>query len=195
MRCGAAKSEGRERGRGASHGGCDLEDTCDGFQKKLSVNDGRGADLTALIGTSMGREDIQSEGRAKPVRVLLVEDEFVVSMTLKLQLESNGYDVVGTARTAQAGIELACELRPDVVLMDIGLPDTDGVEATKAIMQSAPTNVIVVTAYGDHRVQDALDAGARLVLAKPILEEQLEQAIARVAGEGPGGANGREGEE
>jgi len=142
----------------------------------------------------MDTEGRQSEDRAKAVRVLLVEDEFVVSMTLKLQLESRGYDVVGTAHTAEAGIELACELRPDVVLMDIGLPDRDGVEATKEIMQLAPTNVIIVTAYGDHRVQQALDSGAQLVLAKPILEEQLAQAIDAVAGEKPGEADGDSGE-
>jgi len=143
----------------------------------------------------MDTERRQGGDEAKAVRVLLVEDEFVVSMTLKLQLESRGYDVVGTARTAEAGIELACELMPDVVLMDIGLPDRDGVEATKEIMQRAPTNVIVVTAYGDHRVQQALDSGARLVLAKPILEEQLAQAIDAVAGEKPGEAHGDSGEE
>ena len=142
----------------------------------------------------MDTEGRQSEDRAKAVRVLLIEDEFVVSMTLKLQLESRGYDVVGTARTAEAGIELACELRPDVVLMDIGLPDRDGVEATKEIMQLAPTNIIIVTAYGDHRVQQALDSGARLVLAKPILEEQLAQAIDAMAEDKPGEAHGDSGE-
>ena len=142
----------------------------------------------------MATEGRQGEDGAKAVRVLLVEDEFVVSMTLKLQLESRGYDVVGTARTAEAGIELACELRPDVVLMDIGLPDRDGVAATKEIMQRAPTNVIIVTAYGDHRVQQALSSGARLVLAKPILEEQLAQAIDAMAGEKPGEERGDSGE-
>ncbi len=143
----------------------------------------------------MATERRQGGDGAKAVRVLLVEDEFVVSMTLKLQLESRGYDVVGTAGTTEAGIELACELRPDVVLMDIGLPDRDGIEATKEIMQLAPTNVIIVTAYGDHRVQQALDSGARLVLAKPILEEQLAEAIDSVAGEKPAEVHGDSGEE
>ena len=142
----------------------------------------------------MDTERRQGGDEAKAVRVLLVEDEFVVSMTLKLQLESRGYDVVGAARTAEAGIELACELRPDIVLMDIGLPDRDGVAATKEIMQRAPTNVIIVTAYGDHRVQQALSSGARLVLAKPILEEQLAQAIDAMAGEKPGEERGDSGE-
>ena len=138
----------------------------------------------------MATERRQTGDGAKAVRVLLVEDEFVVSMTFKLQLESHGYEVVGTANTAEAGIELACELRPDVVLMDIGLPDRDGIAATKDIMQLAPTNVIIVTAYGDHRVQQALDAGARVVLAKPVLEEQLSQAIEAVTGGQTGEADG-----
>lgn len=146
--------------------------------------------MRARTQRAMASEGRQGEGRAKRVRVVLIEDEFVVSMALKLQLESQGYEVVGTARTAEAGIELACRLRPDVVLMDIGLPDCDGVAATKEIMRVAPTKVIVVTAYGDHRVQQALQAGAQLVLAKPILEEQLGQAVGSVAGENPCAARG-----
>ncbi len=119
-------------------------------------------------------------GGAKRLRVLVVEDEFVVSMTLRVQLEALGCEVVGSARTADQGIELAMELTPDLILMDIGLPGRNGVEATQEIMDNSPTNVIVVTAYGDDRVQQALDAGARMVLTKPILEEQLAQAITTV---------------
>jgi response regulator NasT len=115
--------------------------------------------------------------------VLVVEDEFVVSMTLRVQLEALGCEVVETARTADQGVDLALELRPDLVLMDIGLPGRNGVEATREIMEHSPTNVIVVTAYGDDRVQQAIEAGARMVLTKPILEEQLAQAIAEVMAE------------
>jgi len=139
----------------------------------------------------MATESSETQAEAEPVRVLLVEDEFVVSMTLKLQLEALGCSVVGSARSARDGIDLAETLKPDVVIMDIGLPGLDGVEATRAIMGQSPTSIIVVTAYGDHRVQDALDSGARLVLTKPILEEQLAQAIEVATGrrlEGGGGA-------
>ena len=62
-------------------------------------------------------------------------------------------------------------------------------------MDLAPTNVIILTAYSDNRVQQALDSGARLVLAKPILDEQLIQAIDAVAGEKPGEAQGDSGDE
>lgn len=130
----------------------------------------------------------KSSGETKPgggkrPRVLVVEDEFVVSMTLRVQLEALGCEVVETARTADQGVDLALELRPDLVLMDIGLPGRNGVEATREIMEHSPTNVIVVTAYGDDRVQQAIEAGARMVLTKPILEEQLAQAIAEVMAE------------
>jgi len=130
-------------------------------------------------------------GRPKP-RVLVVEDEFVVSLTLRVQLEAVGCEVVGTAREADTAVELAAELRPDIILMDIGLPGKDGVEATREIMERAPAPIIVVTAYGDERVQRALAAGARVALTKPILEEQLAQALAEVESDGGrgGAANG-----
>lgn len=134
----------------------------------------------------MSEEGGTKEARAwarKP-RVLVVEDEFVVSLTLRVQLEAVGCEVVGTAREADTAVDLAAELRPDVILMDIGLPGKDGVEATREIMERTPTPIIVVTAYGDERVQRALAAGARVALTKPVLEEQLAQALAQVRGEG-----------
>lgn len=134
----------------------------------------------------MSEEGETKEGRAwarKP-RVLVVEDEFVVSLTLRVQLEAVGCEVVGTAREADTAVDLAVELRPDVILMDIGLPGKDGVEATREIMERTPTPIIVVTAYGDERVQRALAAGARVALTKPVLEEQLAQALAQVRGTG-----------
>jgi len=115
-----------------------------------------------------------------PIRVLVVEDEFVISLTLRVQLEAIGCKVVGTAGDADSAVELARSLRPDVVLMDIGLPGKDGAEATRIIMRDAPTRVILVTAYGDERVDRAVEAGACLVLTKPIIEEQLAKAIAEV---------------
>jgi DNA-binding NarL/FixJ family response regulator len=115
-------------------------------------------------------------------RVLVVEDEFVISLTLKVQLEAIGCEVVGTARDADTAVELARALRPDVILMDLGLPGKDGAEATRVIMIEAPTKVILVTAYGDERIDRALEAGACLVLTKPIVQEQLARAISQATG-------------
>jgi DNA-binding NarL/FixJ family response regulator len=120
---------------------------------------------------------------ASRLRAMVVEDEFVVSLTLKVQLEAVGCEVVGVAREADSAVQLASQLRPDVILMDIGLPGKSGVEATREIMVQAPTRIIVVTAYGDERVDGALKAGACLALTKPIVEEQLARAVADVVGE------------
>ncbi len=113
-------------------------------------------------------------------RVLVVEDEFVILLTLKVQLESIGCEVVGSARDADTAVDLARTLRPDIVFMDVGLPEKDGVEATRAIMGECPTNIVLVTAYDDERVDKALAAGARVVLTKPIGQEQLARAIAQI---------------
>jgi len=139
-----------------------------------------GPEGTAMCGSG--------EARAKgacSVRVLVVEDEFIVSLALRVQLESMGCQVVGTARDALSAVRRAGELHPDVVLMDIGLSGGDGVAATRSIMQHAPTRIIVVTAYGDDRVQEALDAGARLALTKPIVDDQLRDAIAEAIADPP----------
>ena len=128
----------------------------------------------------MGKSCKAKREQLRGVSVLVVEDEFIVSLTLKVQLEAMGCQVVDTVRDAATALRQARELRPDVVLMDIGLSGSDGIEATQAIMQQVPTQVIVVTAYGDDRVQQAIQAGARLALTKPIIEEQLAQAIAEV---------------
>jgi len=114
--------------------------------------------------------------------VLVVEDEYVVSMTFKVQLEALGCEVVGSARDADSGVEMAERLQPDLVLMDIGLRGRNGLDASREIMARCPTDIIVVTAYGNDHAEDALNAGARLVLTKPILEEQLARAIAAIAG-------------
>jgi len=136
-----------------------------------------------------------SETRRVRPRVVVIEDEFVVSLALKVQAEAVGCEVVGTAGDAESGIEMTRRLRPDVVLMDIGLPDKDGIEATREIMAEAPTRVIVVTAYGDDRVARALDAGACVALVKPVLEAQLKQAIAEaVSGPSDGAGSSQSGE-
>ncbi|MDH4179964.1 MAG: response regulator [Armatimonadota bacterium] len=137
----------------------------------------------------------QAQHETSPPRVMLVEDEFVVSLSLKMQLEAVGCEVVGTADNADSAIEMACDLRPDVILMDIGLPGKNGVYATREIMARAPTRIVMVTAYGDERLQQALEAGALLALVKPVLEHQLKQAVMKVrAKPAPESAGGEPGE-
>jgi CheY-like chemotaxis protein len=115
----------------------------------------------------------------RKLRVLVVEDESVIALSLKVQLEAIGCEVVGTARDADGAVELARSSCPDVVLMDLGLPGKSGIEATRAITAEMATQVILVTAYSDERVDRALAAGACSVLTKPIGQQQLARAIAK----------------
>jgi response regulator NasT len=123
-------------------------------------------------------------------RVLIVEDEFVILLSLKVQLEAIGCDVVGTARDADSAVEQARNLHPDIILMDIGLPSRDGAEATQEIIAEKWTPIIIVTAYGDERVDEAVQAGACVVLTKPIVQEQLARAIEQAQNSTPGSAYG-----
>jgi len=86
-------------------------------------------------------------------KILVVEDEIIVAMELKHQLESMGYHVVGIAATGEEAIEVALEKNPDVILMDIMLKgDMDGIEAAKKINTHQDTHIIYTTAYSDEEI-------------------------------------------
>jgi len=108
----------------------------------------------------------------------VVEDEFVIAMAFSQQLEHLGYEVVGTARNGAEGVAEAIRLRPDVVLMDIGLPGMDGIEACRKIMAVCPLPIVMLTAYDDEeRLSEAQEAGAMAYLLKPATEAQLRDVI------------------
>ncbi len=77
-------------------------------------------------------------------RVLVVDDEWLAVATTRATLESLGYEVVGTASNGAAAVQLCQSLHPDVVLMDVQMPKTDGVQATREIMSQQPTCVILL---------------------------------------------------
>ena len=116
-------------------------------------------------------------------RVLVAEDEFVISLALKTLLTEMGHEVVATARNGAEAVESCAALRPDLVLMDIGMPGLDGIGATKEIMARCPTPVVILSAYNDRdRVSGALEAGAVAYLIKPVVEGELNAAIAEATG-------------
>lgn len=115
-----------------------------------------------------------------PVRVLLVDDHAIVREGLRTLLaEETGIAVVGEAATGAAALDLAAALRPDVVLMDLVLPDLDGIAATARLRErGAPCRVLVLTSFADdRRVRDAIRAGAVGYLLKDVLQPDLVRAI------------------
>jgi pilus assembly protein CpaE len=119
------------------------------------------------------------------VRVLIVDDVAETRENVKklLQFEAD-VEVVGAARSGKEGIQLSHELSPDVVLMDINMPDIDGITATEAIRQKLPhVQVIILSVQGDQNyMRRAMLAGARDFLTKPPTGDELISAIRR-AGE------------
>ncbi len=119
------------------------------------------------------------------IRTLIVDDIVETRENIRklLQFESD-VEVVGAARSGKEGVELSQELDPDVVLMDINMPDIDGITATEMIRQKSPhIQVIILSVQGDQNyMRRAMLAGARDFLTKPPMGDELISAIRR-AGE------------
>jgi pilus assembly protein CpaE len=119
---------------------------------------------------------------SEKIRVLIVDDiaETRENIRKLLQFE-NDFEVVGAARTGGEGIELSRETRPDVVLMDINMPDMDGITATETIRRDLPhTQIVILSIQGDpNYMRRAMLAGARDYLTKPPSVEELISAIRR----------------
>lgn len=120
-----------------------------------------------------------------PVRVLLVDDHAAMRMGFRTILEASGIRVVGEAATGAEAIAEAARTEPDVICMDVQMPDLDGIEATRRILAGAgersPRVVIVTTFDRDDYLFAALDAGASGFLLKNARPEELVSAVRVVA--------------
>ncbi len=120
----------------------------------------------------------------KPVRVLMVDDSSIIRLGLRAALEDRrDITIVGEAGTAAAGVAAAEALKPDVILLDLRLPDQTGLEACRAILRKQPgARVLFLTSSTDERnVHEAIAAGAKGYLLKESDSEALANAIVRVA--------------
>ena len=112
------------------------------------------------------------------VRVVIADDESTYCMDLREMLTNLGYLVVGEAGDGRSAVNLARELRPDVVLMDIKMPDMDGIEAAKLLTEERIAPVVLLTAYSQRDLVDrAKEAGVVGYLVKPLQEADLVPAI------------------
>lgn len=120
-----------------------------------------------------------------PVRIVLADDERMVRTALRVILDAEpGLEVVGEASTGAEAVSAVRELRPDVVLMDVRMPEIDGIRATEQILATldpAPRIVVVTTFENDAYVYEALRVGAAGFLLKRAAAEDLVQAVRLVA--------------
>jgi DNA-binding NarL/FixJ family response regulator len=119
----------------------------------------------------------------RSIRVLIVDDHTVLRDTLRLLLEMNGeVEVVGEAADGRQAIDLAEQLKPDVVLMDTAMPGLNGIEATAQIRKRMPrTKILILSGYGhEDQVRNALRAGASGYVLKSSSSEELLLAIRTV---------------
>ncbi|GCF06984.1 response regulator transcription factor [Dictyobacter arantiisoli] len=123
-------------------------------------------------------------GQRTPIRVAIVDDHVIVREGLRLILETGeGIDVVGDAANGREALELAANVSPEVMLMDLRMPEMDGIEALTRIRGAWPAiNVIILTTYnGDELMFRGLHAGARGYLLKDVSRETLLDAVRSAA--------------
>jgi response regulator NasT len=111
-------------------------------------------------------------------RVIIADDESLIRMDLREMLTNQGYLVVGEVADGRSALNQARELRPDIIIMDIKMPDMDGIEAAKTLTEERIAPVVLLSAYSQQDlVQRAREAGVVAYLVKPYREEELAPAI------------------
>ncbi|GAA4860441.1 ANTAR domain-containing response regulator [Actinomycetospora straminea] len=112
------------------------------------------------------------------LRVVVAEDEALIRLDLVEMLREEGYEVVGEAGDGAEAVRLARELRPNLIMMDIKMPGTDGLEAARTIAGERLAPVVMLTAFSQRElVESARDAGAMAYLVKPFSKTDVVPAI------------------
>lgn len=111
-------------------------------------------------------------------RIIIADDESLIRMDLREMLTNLGYLVVGEVGDGRSAVNLARELRPDIVVMDIKMPDMDGIEAARILTEERVAPVLLLSAYSQQElVTRAREAGVAGYLVKPFRESDLTPAI------------------
>ncbi|MBC6990315.1 MULTISPECIES: response regulator [Hymenobacter] len=112
-------------------------------------------------------------------RILIVDDSFYMRTMLKNMLSDAGYDVVGEAANGQQAVEMAIDTKPDLITLDVILPDNTGLDVLKSIRQEQPdVKVVMCSAVGQEViVNEALESGATAYIVKPFSEEKVLEIV------------------
>ncbi|MBT9395468.1 response regulator [Hymenobacter sp. NST-14] len=112
-------------------------------------------------------------------RILIVDDSFYMRTMLKNMLTDAGYEVVGEAANGQQALEMATATRPDLITLDVILPDNTGLDVLKGIRQEQPeVKVVMCSAVGQEViVNEALESGATAYIVKPFSEEKVLEIV------------------
>lgn len=117
------------------------------------------------------------------MRVLIVDDESLIRMDLRDIIESSGHEVVAEGTNGVEAIKLCKEYKPDIVLMDVKMPELDGIEAARQIGFHHEAPVVLLTSYSQQDLIDkARDSGVYGYLIKPVREEQLVPSLEMALG-------------
>ncbi len=118
----------------------------------------------------------------KKLSIMVVDDSIIAMRKLSQVLEELGHSIAGTCTNGRQACEKYLELKPDLVTMDITMPEMDGIEATRKIMKSDPEAVIImVTSHGQKQtVIDAISAGGKGYVLKPFYKDHVAQSLNKV---------------
>lgn len=115
-------------------------------------------------------------------KVLIVDDTAFMRGSIRMMLERNGFEIIGEAENGKVAIQRYQELKPDIVTMDITMPEMDGISAVKGIMEIDPkAKIMMISAMGQETcVKDAVLSGAKGFVVKPFAEEKLIKALEKL---------------
>ncbi|MBX5437187.1 MAG: response regulator [Alicyclobacillaceae bacterium] len=131
---------------------------------------------------------IESHSERKGVfsvaKIMIVDDAAFMRMMLKNILAEDGHEIVGEAMNGKQAVELYGQLQPDIVIMDITMPEMDGIQATGSIKSLYPdAKIIMCSAMGQQQmVIDAIQNGARGFIVKPFQKERVLEEVRKIAG-------------
>ncbi|MGH1505290.1 MAG: response regulator [Acidimicrobiales bacterium] len=143
---------------------------------------------TNLTNTVNAATNSAATGAPKPgdpsvIRLMLADDHRMLREGLRRSMAERGFEIVGEARDGAEAVDLAAAVRPDVILMDVTMPEMDGVEATRLIKErQADVRIVMLTMHADQDIlADAIRAGANGYLVKDCSTDEIASAIETVA--------------